>query len=141
MAEQTITSLSESDDVTFLQRRTLITQYLNEESLEKFENPVGKLGAVHAILEGGILAPYEQSDFEALGIIIGDTYVQDMGFHWVVVIDELGKDYAVRYEETTVIIFPISMIEKRIRRGEIIDVFDLYNGIASEAEILISNGS
>ena len=140
MAEQTITSLSEADNVTFLQRRTLITRYLDEEGLRKFENPVGKLGAVRAILEGGVLAPYEQSDFEALGIIIGDTYVQDMGFHWVVVLDEMGKDFAVRYEETTVMIFPISMIEKRIRSGEIIDIFDLYNGVANEAEVLISNG-
>jgi hypothetical protein len=127
--------------VTFLQRRALITQYLDEASLEKFENPAGKLGAVRAILEGGVLAPYEQPDFEALGIIIGDTYVQDMGFHWIVVLDEMGKDYAVQYEDTTLIIFPISMIEKRIRRGENIDVFDLYNGVANEAEILISNGS
>lgn len=118
----------------------MITRYLDRASLEKFETPADKLGTVRAFLEGGVLASYEQKDFEALGIILGDTYVQDMGFHWVAVIDELGKDYAVRYDETSILIFPIAMIEKRIRRGEVIDIFDLYNGVANEAEILISNG-
>ena len=32
------------------------------------------------------------------------------------------------------ILFPLTMISKRIERGETVDVFDLYNGVAALAQ-------
>ena len=69
-----------------------------------------------------------------MGIVFGDVFVQDMGFSWVMVEDEHGRDPAIRYRETSIILFPLTMISKRIERGEQVDVFDLYNGVAAIAQ-------
>lgn len=73
-----------------------------------------------------------------MGVVLGDAFVLDMGFHWVVVEDEYGRDFALSYKDTSVIVFPITMISKRVERGETVDVFDLYNGIANRFEEILS---
>jgi Domain of unknown function (DUF3806) len=55
----------------------------------------------------------------------------------LIVEDEHGRDPAIRYAETSVILFPLTMISKRIESGERVDVFDLYNGMAERAGELI----
>lgn len=65
-----------------------------------------------------------------MGIVLGDVFVQDKGFHWIMVEDEYGRDPAIKFEDTSIIAFPLTMISKRIERGEEVDVFDLYNGVA-----------
>ena len=50
--------------------------------------------------------------------------------------DEYGRDPAVRRPNTTIILYPMTMISKRIERGEKVDVFELYNGTAAQVEAL-----
>jgi hypothetical protein len=52
--------------------------------------------------------------------------------------DEYGRDPAVRLPNTTIILFPMTMISKRIERGEKMDVFELYNASAAQVEALQS---
>jgi hypothetical protein len=63
-----------------------------------------------------------------------------MGFHWIIVQDQNGRDPAIRYKQTSLILFPLTMISKRIERGEIVDIFALYNGIAVQTKKLIQEG-
>jgi hypothetical protein len=42
----------------------------------------------------------------------------------------------VRLPGTSVIIYPLKMISKRLERGETVDVFDLFNGVADQIEQL-----
>jgi len=70
---------------------------------------------------------------QSMGVVFGDVFVQDMGFHWIMVEDEYGRDPAIKFQDTSVLLFPLTMISKRIERGETIDVFDLYNGLAGLA--------
>lgn len=53
---------------------------------------------------------------------------------WVIVEDEYGGDPAVRLPGTSVILFPLTMISKRVERGDKVDVFDLFNGVAAQIE-------
>lgn len=69
-----------------------------------------------------------------MGIVFGDAFVQEMGMEWVMVEDEYGTDPAVRLPGTTIIIFPLTMISKRVERGETVDVFDLFNGVIDMIE-------
>lgn len=43
--------------------------------------------------------------------------------------DDYGRDPAVRKPGTTVIAFPLTMISKRIERGENVNVRDLFGGV------------
>ena len=59
---------------------------------------------------------------------------------WVMVEDEHGRDPAVRLPRTSTILFPLTMISKPIERGEKVDVFDLFNGVAAKVEEMQRQG-
>ena len=134
MAEQTISAPTDDDLKRLEDQRVVVTQYLDEASLEKYESAAGKLGTLRALLKAEVFSPDQTYELQSMGIVLGDVFVQDMGFHWVMVDDEHGRDPAIRFQETSVILFPLTMISKRIERGETVDVFDLYNGIAALAQ-------
>jgi hypothetical protein len=46
--------------------------------------------------------------------VLGDVFVQEMKMEWVMVEDYSGRDPAVRLPGTTIILFPLTMISKRI---------------------------
>ena len=43
-----------------------------------------------------------------------------------------ARDPALRLPGTTVIVFPLTMISKRVERGEIPDVADLFRGVVQD---------
>ena len=134
MAEQRVSALTEADLKRLEDQRAVVTRYLDEASLSKFETAPGKLGTLRALLKAEVFSPDQTYELQSLGIVLGDVFVQDMGFHWVIVQDEYGRDPAIQFQETSVILFPLTMISKRIERGERVDVFDLYNGVAALAQ-------
>jgi hypothetical protein len=46
---------------------------------------------------------------------------------WVTVQDEYGRDPAIRDPGTTILLFPLTTISKRIERAEKVDVRQLFN--------------
>jgi len=71
-----------------------------------------------------------------MGIILGDTLVQHCGVEWRAVEDEHGRDPCVQVPGSTVVLFPLTMISKRLEKGEPVDVFDLFNWTADKIEEL-----
>ena len=67
-------------------------------------------------------------------MLLGDAFVLELGMEWVTVEDEHGRDPAVRVPGTSTLLFPLTMISKRVERGEAVDVFDLFNGIAARVD-------
>jgi hypothetical protein len=135
--EQKITALNEADQKRLRDQRAVVEKYLgNQDSKEKYKTAAGKLGTIRAILQGNVFKPDQKHELQCLGIVFGDVFVQDMGMEWIMVEDEYGRDPAVRLPNTTIILYPMTMISKRIERGEKVDVFDLYNGAAAQVEAL-----
>jgi hypothetical protein len=136
-SEQKITALNEADQKRLRDQRAVVGEYLgNEDSKEKYKTAAGKLGTIRAILEGNIFKPDHKYELQCLGIVLGDVFVQDLGMEWIMVEDDYGRDPAVRLPNTTIILYPMTMISKRIDRGEKVDVFELYNGTAAQVEAL-----
>lgn len=134
MADQTLLPLNESDLKRLEEQRAVVTRHLNEDSLEKYETAAGKLGALRALLRAKVFSPEQTYELQSMGVVLGDVFVQDMGFHWIIVQDEYGRDPAIQFRDTSVLLFPLTMISKRIEQGEPVDVFDLYNGVAAIAQ-------
>jgi hypothetical protein len=57
-----------------------------------------------------------------------------MSYDWWMVEDEYGRDPAIRYKETTLLVFPQTMISKRVEDGVPVDVQDMYNGLCERLE-------
>jgi hypothetical protein len=136
-SEQKITTPSEADQKRLREQRAVVEVYLgNEDSKEKYKTAAGKLGTIRAILQGNVFRPNQKYELQCLGIVLGDAFVQDMGMEWIMVEDEHGRDPAVRLPNTAIILYPMTMISKRIEGGEKVDVFELYNGVAAQVEAL-----
>jgi hypothetical protein len=138
VADQTVSALTAADEQRLDEQRAVVTRYLEGEGLKKYEAAAGKLGTLRALLAAKVFRADQTYELQSMGIVLGDVFVQDMGFHWVVVADEHGRDPAIQYAETSVILFPLTMISKRVEAGENVDVFDLYNGVAARASELIN---
>jgi len=136
--EQTISALNDADRMLLREQRAVVEKILgdNEDSKRKYQTAAGKLGTIRAILEAGLYKPDQTHDLQCLGIVLGDAFVLDLGMEWIVVEDEYGRDAALRMPNTSIIIYPKTMISKRIERGEEVDVFDLYNYTAEQVEAL-----
>ena len=133
--EQKITALTEDDQKRLRDQRAVVERYLgNEDSKQKYKTAAGKLGTIRAILQGGVFKREQTYELQCLGIVLGDALVQELGMEWIMVEDENGRDPAIRMPGTTIILYPLTMISKRVERGEQVDVFELFNGVAAQVD-------
>lgn len=131
--KQSVTLPTSSDLERLAQQRAVAERYLGDDkSRENYKSAAGKLGLLRALLAQNVFKSNQTYELQCMGIVLGDAFVQELGMEWVTVKDEHGTDPAVRRPGTTTIIFPLTMISKRLERGETIDVFELFNGIADQ---------
>lgn len=132
---QTVSALTAADQQRLRDQRAVVEKYLtDDESRRKYQTAAGKLGIIRAILQANVFKADETYKLQCLGIVLGDAFVQKMNMEWVMVEDNFGRDPAVRFPETTIILFPLTMISKRLERGETVDVFELFNTAANKVE-------
>ena len=138
LTPQKVTLPSSTDLERLAAQRLVVERYLadDDDSRTKYKKPAGKLGLLRAMLEKNVFKPTQTYELQCMGIVFGDVFVQQLGMEWVTVEDENGANPAVRMPGSTVIIFPLTMISKRVERGEKVDVFDLFSGIADQVDEL-----
>src|SRR5262245_14762909 len=121
--------LTAADEERLRQQRAVIERYLGEDEMSQtnYATPGGKLGLLRAILEAKIFDASQWYELQSMGIILGDAFVQEMGWIWRMVEDEYGRDPCVKVPGSSMVLFPLTMISKRVERGETVDVFLLFN--------------
>ena len=82
----------------------------------------------------GTFRPNQTYELQCRGIVLGDAFVQKSKMEWAMVEDESGRDPAVRLPGTAIIVFPLTMISKRVERGERVGVFDLFKGVSAKID-------
>jgi len=85
-----------------------------------------KLSLLDTIIRENWIEPDETWKLQSLGISFGDALVQELKMEWVTVQDEYGRDPAIRDPGTTILLFPLTTISKRIERAEKVDVRQLF---------------
>lgn len=140
-SSQKITALTEADQKRLGDQRAVIEKFLpDDSSRQNYQKAAGKLGIIRAILDRNLFKPTQTYELQCLGIVLGDAFVQELKMEWVMVEDEHGRDPAVRLPKTSIILFPLTMISKRIERREKVDVFDIFNGVAAKVEEMQRQG-
>ncbi len=95
------------------------------------EHLIGGLGIVQRVIDGGTLGHNDTWKMNALGVLFGDTLQHAMGdrLSWVVAEDNTGRAYALRWQRTDLLVYPLSAIKSRMLAAETIQVqllFDEY---------------
>lgn len=130
----------EASDLKRLDRqRSEITRLLSPEDLAgSYSTAMGKLATLKIILETGVFGPNHTHELQCLGVILGDVFVQELNFRWIMVSDELGITPAITHNNNELTFFPLTMISKRIERGETVDITALYKQLSGKIKQLIS---
>ena len=135
--EQTVTPPSAADAARLTEQRAVCEKYLGDDaSRANYATPAGKLGLLRALLAHRIFRPDQTYELQCLGVVLGDALVQELGLRWMMVEDDAGRDPALQLPGTSVLLFPLTMLAKRIERGEEVDVFHLFNGVAAKVDEL-----
>jgi len=84
------------------------------------------LRLIQTIVDRAELAPDQTWELQALGVALGDVMAAQLDLEWIAFQDEYGRNRALRLDETDVVIFPVTMISKRIEAGLPVDVDELW---------------
>jgi NAD-dependent SIR2 family protein deacetylase len=133
-AERSWEELSE-DDIARLsaQRKWVLDHYDDPKRAESVE---GKLRLLSFIIGENWIEPHETVKLQCLGVVFGDALAQRLSLSWKIVIDSVGRDPALVVAGTSLRIFPLTMISKRIEKGEQVDVVDMFGGICAHVNAL-----
>ena len=112
--EQKIEALGTADLLRVEKQRTWVRDHYDTQARHEYETVEGKLRLLDTIVRSGWIEPTETWKLQSLGITLGDALVQQLGLTWVAVEDEHGRDPAVHLEGSTILLFPLTSISKRI---------------------------
>jgi len=85
------------------------------------------LRVIQDVLDRGDFGPDDGYELQSLGVALGDVMASELDLAWIVVNDEIGRSRALRMGDTEVLIFPITMISKRVEQGVPFTVQALYD--------------
>jgi hypothetical protein len=124
---QKIMAMSADDAVHVEKQRTWVREHYDANARHHYQTVDGKLRLLDAIVRSDWIAPNETWKLQSLGITFGDALAQKMGLSWVTVEDEYGISPALHDQDTTIVVFPLTTISKRVERGDVVDVLELFD--------------
>ena len=84
------------------------------------------LDLLQALLDKQLVRPDQVRELQAMGVIMGDLLAAELDMHWVLYEDNVGRSRALRYKESDVLLFPITMIAMRGKGGNKTSVVEIY---------------
>ena len=124
--KQIINPLSQEESARLEAQRKWVREHYETNPEASYSSVAGKLAVINTILLSGWVEPHETVKLQSLGVAFGDALVQDLELIWVTIQDEYGIDPGLICEGTSVKVFPLTSISKRIERGEAVDVYHLF---------------
>jgi hypothetical protein len=132
---QTIEAPNESDIGGIAQQLIHAGIVVKEVTGKDLSGSTADLPLLQATLDANVVEPEATYTLQALGIAFGKVFIENNGFYdWCMVEDEYGRDPAVRYKRTTLLVFPQTMISKRVEDGEPVEVQAMYEALCQQLE-------
>jgi hypothetical protein len=117
------TELSREDATRLEQQRAVVVaaakQRYGTAGLTKTK---ADLEVLQRLLDDRAFAKTQTYELQCLGIAFGDVLAAELPLRWMMVTDEYGTDPTLRYKDTSIQINALTMISKRVERGEDVDV-------------------
>lgn len=90
------------------------------------------LNLLQRLLDQRLVRNDQKTELQAMGVILGDLLARELGMHWVLYEDDIGRSRALRYRDTDLYLFPMTMISRRREAGDLTPVADIYNRAVQE---------
>jgi hypothetical protein len=120
-------------ELTPLDRQYMTHQRANLDDLARRHLGQGFVGQkyrdldlLQRLLDRGLVRSDQTAELQAMGMVMGELLADELGMHWVVYEDKLGRSRALRYRETDNYLFPMTMISRRQAAANQTPVADIY---------------
>lgn len=114
-------------DEGFLGRqRQTIEEITKMEFGSRLRGDKSDIRLLQRIIENGYIGQTETQQQQALGVVLGDVFVKELGLEWVSYTDNDGKSRATCLPKTQYCLFPVTMLSKRMKLGVKPDVMEMY---------------
>ncbi|MFV8820046.1 DUF3806 domain-containing protein [Haliea sp. E17] len=90
------------------------------------------IALLQRVLDERLVRNDQARQLQAMGVILGDLLAADLGMHWVVYRDKLGRSHALRYLDSDIYLFPVTMISRRREVGNLTPVAEIYTDVAQD---------
>ena len=136
--EQTVT-VPDDADVEYIARLLASAGRLVQELTgRELTGTRADLALLQRTLDGGSLQRDATPPLQALGIAFGALFsTLNPDYDWCMVEDEYGRDPALRYRDTSLLLFPLTLLSKRIEDDGHVDVAGLYHGLLEQLDDII----
>ena len=126
-----ISPLTSREQAELEQQREIVADFLREQcdtySLPRLKSD---LGSLQRLVDDGFFGPEQVYEWCCVGVVFGDVLATEFDLDWVICHDEFGVEPALRYGDTSVMVFPRTLIFKRVERGEAVDLLELMDGLS-----------
>lgn len=92
------------------------------------------LPILQQLVDDRVYGPEQEYEWSCVGVVFGDVLARELDLHWIIQLDEYGLEPALRYQETSITLFPRSMLLKRVERGEWPNLEELLDGLSDVIE-------
>lgn len=128
--EQKIVSPAKSDLRAIATQLMHASELVSEASGHELTGTRTDLAALQKVIDSKLVEPEATYSLQALGLAFGKVFISTRtDFDWWMVEDEYGRDPTLRYKQTSLLLFPKTMISKRIEDGKAVNVTEMFEGL------------
>jgi len=118
--------LSDADRVRLDQQRALVAATAKQKyGTNGLTKTVADLPVLQRLIDDKAFNKTQTYELQSLGIAFGDVLASELPLSWTIVTDEYGTDPTLRYKDRSVNINALTMISKRVERGEVVNLVQL----------------
>jgi len=125
--DEKIEPLAKEDVFRLEAQRDWVRNHYDSEARHRFDTVEGKLRLIDTILREKWISTHETWKLQSLGVVFGDALVQSQALEWIMIEDEYGRDPSVCVPGTTIKLHCLTMISKRVEKGEEVDIHQLFD--------------
>jgi len=131
-AAETITEPSSADKEGLARQMVVVQDLLAERWPDaRLHGTAADLVLLQRLLDSGRLKADQTYELQCVGIAFSVVLAKEAGLHWVIVEDGYGRDPTIQYRNSSLILFPLTMISKRVERGERVDLSRLSEALTT----------
>lgn len=111
------------------------------EVLDCSDSDLPRLQTVYHTLSNLDEIEYDQKRLalQSIGIALGQVIAKaNTGFDWWVISDEQGRDPCLRYENSDLLVYPQTLISKRVENAESVNIKSLYSDLTEQLTTAIA---
>lgn len=138
--EGKITPFEASDDEYVQSQYELIQDIVNSELSKRFNgDKAHDLQLLQKLIDSGAIKSEQRRELQALGVVLGKTLAQEFELRWVVFRDTVGRSRALQIDETKRVVFPMTMISRRLEVDARANVQEIYAKVSGIIEYTRAN--